>query len=281
MKKTINLFNHYHNGDVFYSRMILQPLLNYFDINFYHSNRIGLFEDIKQVKEFNFNNDFYPDQHYSDPSLGIVNTWIGQQNHKYIIPDHTCDFKNNFKIVDEVLNILNINIPEEHDILPSVNYENLKNYENVKSSLELIKNKFKKIILICNGAVHSGQSGNFSFNQIIDNLSGQYPEICFITTEDTSIIKENIFYTYEITQKIPDLLLISFISKYCDIIVGRQSGPQCFCHTKENLLDNKKIFITINDNELGGKWYYNSVAEQIWSNNYDTQYIENLIKSKL
>ena len=77
------------------------------------------------------------------------------------------------------------------------------------------------------------------------------------------------------------MLYISFISTKCDIIIGRASGPFCYCHVKENLLDKNKTFISLTHNEIEGVWFKESNAKQIWTNNYDNNHIVNLINNEI
>ena len=68
---------------------------------------------------------------------------------------------------------------------------------------------------------------------------------------------------------------ISYISRFCDIIVGRGSGPFCFTHVKENLYDENKTYIAFGNTEREINWVtmtdYNvsSHAKQMW---HDSNY---------
>ena len=52
MKDSITLYNHFHNGDIFFSRPIINLLKNHFNIDFYHNQNIPLFLDIPEINEF-------------------------------------------------------------------------------------------------------------------------------------------------------------------------------------------------------------------------------------
>ena len=48
MNKSIKLFNNFHNGDVFYSRMILNILeKEQFKIEYHHNNKQNLLNDLE------------------------------------------------------------------------------------------------------------------------------------------------------------------------------------------------------------------------------------------
>jgi hypothetical protein len=65
------------------------------------------------------------------------------------------------------------------------------------------------------------------------------------------------------------------------VIVGRSSGPHCFTHIKENLLDEKKVYISFTNNKNEGIWYNESIAKQVWTNNYDLNNIYNTINNEI
>jgi len=62
--KIINLFNNAHNGDIFYSRMVINELIkNGFNVNYFHNNLQNLVNDIKNCNycgriDINKNEDF-------------------------------------------------------------------------------------------------------------------------------------------------------------------------------------------------------------------------------
>jgi hypothetical protein len=46
-----------------------------------------------------------------------------------------------------------------------------------------------------------------------------------------------------------DLNEISYLSTFCDIIVGRSSGPFTFSNVKENIFDGNKAFLCFGEKE--------------------------------
>lgn len=276
----IVLYNHFHNGDIFYSRVITQALSKYFIINYHHKLARGLFEDIKEINEYSSNIDRVFNMHTSSPESGFVNTWIGQYNMKYVNM-HNCSFRSNILLLNDILSKLNLKIENEVDLLPVVRYDNLSNIKLVSDKINDIEKKYEKIIFISSGDVHSSQSLNFNFSPIINQISDVYPEYCFITTTNLGLNKENIIFSSNITEKQSDLLLLSYISTKSDVIIGRSSGPFCFSHVKENLLNTNKTFISFSRSIDEGTWYDKSTAKQIWSNNYDTNNIINTIKNNI
>lgn len=280
MSNNINLYNHFHNGDIFYSRVLTQALGSKFNINYYHSN-LSLFEDIENVSEFLYiPNEYNMHNNFIYPNT--INTWIGQNGLSYINTiTPGCCFENYFNLVKNILNHLNIEIKNPEDYLPEINFEKLKDIDIVHNKILPLMERYEKLILISSGPVHSAQAYNFNFYQIMLDICNQNPNVLILSTMDYENMPENFINTSFITKKIPDLLQISYVSKFCDIIVGRASGPFCFCHTKENLLNPNKTFISICNNEYEGKWFQSSKALQKWTNNYDPQSITNLINSNI
>jgi hypothetical protein len=104
MKETINVYNHFHNGDIFYSRVLINALIKNYNINFYHNLITPLLSDIDGVTEIqgvppNF------DIHANDLNSLNVNSWIGQQNMVFVntsIPG--CSFDNYLILVKHIIN---------------------------------------------------------------------------------------------------------------------------------------------------------------------------------
>jgi hypothetical protein len=71
---------------------------------------------------------------------------------------------------------------------------------------------------------------------IICDLAAKYQDTAFICTYTFACDLPNVYFTDLIQERIgSDLNEISYLSTYCDAIVGRNSGPFLFTNTKENL----------------------------------------------
>jgi hypothetical protein len=270
MKEDINIYNHFHNGDIFYARVLINGLVEKYNVNFYHNLSSPLLSDMDGVSEISGVPHHF-DIHMNDLQNRNVNSWIGQQNMIFVntqIPG--CSFENYFHLVKIILNHYNLEInPNEEYYLPTVNYEKILNYESVSRRMSEIKSKYNKIILISNGNVNSGQAINVDLSGAIVALANNNPSSLFLTTTPINHNHPNIIDTSSLTNANPDLLQISLISTFCDIIVGRASGPYCYTHTKENLLNPNKTYISFSNNPNEGVWYKNSKAKQIWSPDFN------------
>jgi len=209
----------------------------------------------------------------------IFDTWVGQNNEEFL-RGTLCSFYTGKKILTSIFNQLNLHIPKDEDLLTYVIYDNLKNISNIKNKLSNY-DYFSKKILVSNNNVQSEQSLNFDFDPIIDLLSNMHPNHLFLITNPTKVIKNNVVHSKDITGNDFDLLYISYISTKCNIIIGRASGPYCYCHVKENLMDENKTFISFTNNDIEGIWFKESKSKQVWSNNYDRNNILNLINTEI
>jgi len=274
----IIFFNHYHNGDIHYSREFIKDIIRKTsadEYSYYHINKSNLLKDIDV--EYGDPQNIDRQKQIIEVSDNIfINTWIGQCGAKYITKD--CSIYSNYNMYKDIFNFLNIEIEELEYYLPSINYDKL---DTINIDDFLSKNKNKKI-LICNGSVLSGQCPNFSFDQIIFDLSLDFPNIDFILTNKINISNINIFFTDNIINiPLSDLNEISYLSTKCDIIVGRASGPHAFTHIKENYNNINKTYISFADKIHEGNWYNSDKCKQIWSNNYVESSIKEIIKKEL
>ena len=274
MKKELHIYNHYHYGDIFYSRSIIKLLSNKFKITYYHNLKYGLFKDLDFINEVPQIPMEYPQ------NLGIhdnkINSWLGAHG-----VSHSCSYYSNLEILKKISIEFGISMENNESYLPEINYKNLSGREPIFSKMSDFKKKFKKIILISTGNVHSGQSTNFDFEPIIEELSLEFNDCLFLTTTKNSKNIHNIIFTGEITNLTLDLLEISFISTFCDLIIGRASGPFCYTHTKENLFDKTKTFISFSNLELEGKFFLEGDSKKIWSDDYSFTGIYNTIKNQI
>ena len=283
-KTTINLYNHFHNGDVLFARMVTNLLKNKFKVRFYHNLTPPLFQDCLDIEEISgIPSEFKHTDHFSESlKFDAINTWIGQGSVSNLNRvNDGCSFENHMELAKEIISNFDIQISDIEEHLPTINYSNLPNFDLINYKIISYKEKFEKIVLSSNGDVHSGQSHNFDFYPLITQLSSEFPNILFICSKSVNCINDNMVNVDTITQVLPDLLYISQISTFCDVIIGRASGPYCFAQVKENLLDVNKTFISFNFNPNEGKFYSNLKANFIWSNNFDYTNMFEIIKNNL
>lgn len=277
--KTIKIYSHAHYGDIFYSRMLINALTPHFNIEYYHSQSGLVLNDLTNVLEFNHIPPNF-NRYSNDNKNGLINAWIGHSA-EYLNNGQGCDFSNHFKLVQKVCDDLQIKIGNPLDYLPYVNYNNLLNITDIKAKIDSFKLKFNKIILFCDGNVRSGQSEIFDFSPIIHNLANKYKNYLFISTNNV-FNSDNVVSSHpHITNSYPDLLEISYLSTFCDVIIGRSSGPFCYTHTSDNFNDTNKTFISFTHIEYEGKFLKDTKCKNIWSNNFNTDSILKTIEDNL
>jgi hypothetical protein len=277
----IFLYNHYHNGDVFYSRVLIEKLKNFYQIYYYHNLNTPLFEDMPEVIEIKgIPSDFSSNQ--SDFNKRRISTWIGQDNFKYLSKiNKGCTWENYSFLYDEILHSLNLKPILDDIVLPKIYFDKLRDNEEISSTMTKKKVDYNRIILISNGNVHSGQAVNFEFSSIINQLASEYSDYLFLATQFFDTTLSNILFTKDITKKTTDLLEIGLISTFCNTIIGRASGPYCFSQNETNLLDSEKKIICFSNNYNEGKYYDKMLSKFFWSQTSENSQIINLIKSNI
>jgi hypothetical protein len=180
-----------------------------------------------------------------DPDIVFINTWIGSYFDKYT---GECTLNFNMKMWSDIYDYINntfnvnLNLGSVNDYLPYVEYSKY-DLTNVRTYLDADS---KHKIMFCNGPALSGQCEyNGAMEWIINPLAEKNPDKTFITTHKISTSTENVIYTGDIIKSDRcDLNEISYLSKYCSLLIGRNSGPFCYVSTVDNLNDFSKKFYT-------------------------------------
>jgi hypothetical protein len=246
-------FNFYHNGDLYHSKPFVKEVINALgkenvqyahyrdpmvihDLGIESARVTGLDEKVKFV---------------SLPDWVLINTWIGSY---FDVFTGECTLNFNMKmwgIIYEQINVVygtSLKLGPVEQYLPYIDYSAF-DLQNTNAYLDTDD---KKKVLFCNGPVHSGQCEyNGDMSEIIIPLAEQNPDITFITTKPILYKKyvPNIIDTSEIIKSDRcDLNEIGYLSKYCDVIVGRNSGPFCFASNRDNLNDPSKTFYAFGNN---------------------------------
>lgn len=250
----ICFFNFYHNGDLFHSKPFVREVIKHLGkekVMYAHFKDNRAIEDlgIPQVRLEGMDHKtkvFRP----KDPDILFLNTWIGSYFDKYT---GECTLNFNMKMWADIYEDINTAFGKKMKLGPVENYLPYVDYSkydlaNVNAYLD---SDDRKKVLFCNGPAMSGQCEyNGDMGEIITSLALANPHITFITTKTTSIGMSNIKDTSEIIKSDRcDLNEISYLSKYCDLIIGRNSGPFCFASTGENLNNPSKTFYAFGHQE--------------------------------
>lgn len=295
--KNLVFLNTFHNGDMHLCRTFVKDLINnlsssFSNICYEHHQSPKLMNDlrIKHVPLISFQGEsaVFERLIHTENNL-FLNTWIGQYNSKYITENGGCTLKAYYKMFEEIYFQLGLKeaLKEEQFYIPEIDYSC---YENIDLIRNFMSNK-QKNIFIANQNVKSQQIENFSFDNSIIFLCKYFKDINFFVTGKTELLLDedlpNLYFTPDVTQlENNDLNETGFISTFCNIIIGRSSGPYCFAQTKQNYFDSKKTFICFDNNIINGFWVTphdnlvkaKTYAYKYFGEDYVTQTLFNHIK---
>ena len=272
-------FNYFHLGDLHISRNYIKKIMsripanNYFETNQYGEDVLKDIDNLQYLRWHSFT-DFcgvrydvpFAVSMNGDLRTLFVNTWVGQNQPLNKMPrdNGVCTFRRNNENYNLILKELGFDEirDDDVDVFPSVDYEKYE-IENVDSFL---RKTFGPFVLLFNNEVKSGQCENFDFDPIAEKLCKEFPEHKFILSNDTELTKDksinNIFSASDIIKKDSmDLNELSYLSTFCDVLIGRNSGPQTFAYVIENFLCPNKKNITICDHKNESDYMANTYEE--------------------
>lgn len=303
MPKKIVFFNYYHNGDIHVSRGFVRQIMNKIheidstvQFAYGHRNDPALLSDIPNLVFDPVALSVVKNDHANLLIVGdtiYVNTWYAQQHFKYMNRygltidslyaafDDTCKSIWGFSLTE---------ISSDPSVFfPLIDY----NHFQIQQAKIWLDSHPGKKVFVSNGAVLSDQAHNFSLTSIIDKISRKHTDKIFIlSNKDGHPGSANIVHSSDIIKKNGnDLNENSFISTYCDVIIGKASGSFTFAMTQENLFQREAKFLAlcnlvpIHPN----KFWMNDLlrdivhykAQIIVNNDSDSNQIANLIDANL
>jgi hypothetical protein len=304
MIERIVFFNMFQHGDLFgckeYVRLMRKQLdlpMSYatqkhpkvlYDLQIPWQLPTKVLHDMHRHKFFSVDNTLY------------INTWIGAYMKSFTTDpifaiDYTdscdgCNYVSYRKVWTLIQNHLNhhydwnIKLPTNiTQFFSQVDYS----FYNCQPIQDFIQKYFgRKKVLISNGPAMSGQSGlNHDMSAYIDVLANEFPEYVFFMTTKTNIEKSNVVYTDDIipqTDPKCDINEISYLSTFCDVIIGRNSGPFLYTNTKQNLLDSTKTFLALSKLEAESFPFSIKVPSNFtWSPDIDDSVVLTAMRSVL
>ena len=224
----------------------------------------------------------------------LINTWIGAYFDAGLPVPNECTLRFNCEMWRYIYGLINNRFPGTDLILdqyaayyPFINYNRI-HQEDVD---EFVFAEKRKKILISNGPVHSNQcSYDGKMESIIQSVAGDNPDKVFIATHKFSTnhigvdidVHSNIKFTEDIINQAMtlgcDLNEISYLSNYCDLIIGRNSGPYCFAITDFNINNPNKTFYAFGERETDSFMYgLETPAKFIWEKFQSVQQVKNTI----
>lgn len=266
-------FNHWHNGDIFackgHIRNLIEQLkaMSSFEFIVAHPKSHKLLLDLDARYE-------RITDHYSDPSKPYfiipsqnniksvfivddtlyINTWIGAYREVFALGEEHANWINLNRmwniIYHNVANLLGITIASRFNpiaFIPSTIWEKYET-DHAKKFVE----GRGKIVLVCNGVVTSSQSAYQNvenMDNVINSLAKLNPDVDFVCTSQCNAHHENIYFTDNIFSGVTDgdLNEIAYLSTFCDLIIGKNSGPYMYCHVRDNIFRENCTFVSLSD----------------------------------
>jgi len=261
--KNICFFCSGHNGDIAHSKSFLRDIVDQLDVSyfFYHENNFKINKDLPLIQKYPYSfpeniNHFY-DKFVETEETLYINIWLTPWRHDN--PDffniNLNTFYGVFSLIYEKISLTfntKLRLKSMEEYFPTIDF-NFVEKTNIDS---YVKNSKNKKILICNGPCLAEQASyNGDMSSIIKKLSLKFDKNDFISTQKFFIDEcdnqnRNLYFTEDITQVFEcDLNEIGYLSTFCDVIVGRNSGPFCFSTIKENYNNQSKVFYAFGENE--------------------------------
>jgi hypothetical protein len=257
----IDFYQYGHNGDAITAKeFIRQVITEYpmFDYTLYHTVDTKVLQDLNikfvpLVDQFDLSKKSYRSKNYLAISIGCST---------YSPPYYDLIFKDNQppyyfyrgihlnmlrQMWSDIFDIINkhcstnLKLKEAVHYLPTIDYDQF-DVEKIDKFISIDSNKK---ILLCNGPTLTGQSFAEDFSDILPDICNLHPDKTFICTKSFNTNIPNLKFTNDIIGiQGSDLNEIGYLSRYCDLIIGKHSGPFMFTLTKENLLDSGKTFLS-------------------------------------
>ena len=283
--KYICFFTNGHNGDIVHSKSFIEDITNQLDLPcFYHHKKNPIItQDLSSTYTQISPSDYYA-RFIDTEKIFFINTWLYPYSQDNFFVGVNMD--TNYKIYSIICDVINekfnknIKLKSIESYLPFINFDNVE-----KNNIEnFVKSNSNKKVLLCNGPCMSGQSCyNDNLKELTEKLSQKYKQITFIATEKFQTNFDNIFFTDDIINiNKCDLNEIGYLSTFCDLIIGKNSGPFCFSTNKDNYNNEKMIFFAFGHNE--GDCFHKNVqikAKFIFNNSENKDIIDNSIEETI
>jgi len=252
MLDRVIFYNYYGHGDLFTSREFVKDFMGKIPSERYiyaHLRNPRILADIENLEYIHPTKEMDNWKAWEQKENTLyINTWIGRDS-KYVLPGIGCVVEQFHLMYTHYAQQLNIIPPLKlmNEYIPSINYR--KFY--IGPTQYFVEHSTEKKVLICNEWVQSSQADNFDMEPAIKVVANRYRNILFLVTKRLNNPDDNIIYTGDITL-VPDkfdIIEISYLSRFCNAIIGRASGPHAHTMVRENCMDSKKVNLTFSYNK--------------------------------
>jgi len=242
-------YNEYGNGDIFESREFVEELYAFFnpaECYYAHGKDPHIIKDMEFLTSIPFDHGKMDSMKpfIIDGDTLYINTWIGRDG-KYVLPGIGCTVEKLHEMYNEILMMLDMKYELKKPPTGYIPMIKFLKYD-IQNICEFVTHHQELMVLISNGPVQSNQAYNFDFTPVVDRLCDEFKDVSFIVTSQISLEKPNLYFTWDIikSDKGCDLNEIGYLSTFCNIVVGRSSGPQVFAQHHDNYVDSNKTNIS-------------------------------------
>ena len=246
----IVFFNQWRNGDCFINKEYVRDIISRLpddEFIYAHNNHPNIVSDLNckhvTLNEIPAINTFLPlAVSRTEPNTLYINTWVGCWIGKHLVENEHANFHRLHTMWKEIFNSLDIEMKGDYSIyLPKVDWYRF-DLKECDSYLRTIIPK--NLILICNGVQQSGQSSMGDMSHIIKSLASSFPDYEFLITCDIGLTMRNVRCTDDVFGgPTGNLNQIGYISQFAKLIVGKNSGPFTYAHTKTNMNNPEQTFM--------------------------------------
>lgn len=268
--KSVVFFNHWHNGDMFLAKAYMVRLINKFkehgvtEFYFAHNKSPKLLCDIG-TKHVSVHEIPVNETHrviFDEKQNLYINTWVGAhfgffgktQEHSSLTSINAV-WVSIYHMVQDMTGVSVLNHREPMNPINGIPTTNWSFFDNTKADA-FVSGK-PNIALFCNGPCASAQNRNSGIEymeMIVQINAARNPHYAFVCTQRFDLRmnpNKNIFFTDDIFAGVQDgdINEIAYLSKFCKLIVGKNSGPYMYCHTKDNVFREDCTFFSIGDRQ--------------------------------
>jgi hypothetical protein len=254
----IVFFNLWHRGDLHSSRSFVKFVLNFARDNNIICEYVSVFpeilKDLDIIKKDSSSYGLKADtKTFEKDGVLYFNTWFASEDD--IFRQNGVSFDTLYFIFNKVLKMyFDIELGTDYwSLFPEIDHSKIQT-----SGVDCFVSSHKeKKILISNCNALSNQSNNFDINPVIEYLANTYKDTIFLITNDNGGIPKlnNVILSSSIIGNVGicDLNENSYLSTFCDVILGRYSGAYTTSITRKNYQRHVKMlpFCNGNDYTLG------------------------------
>jgi len=275
--RKVIFYNQWRNGDCFLPKEYVRDIANRFPIiefEFAHNNHPSIISDLvlkhtrlDSIPQFPMPMRMAQTQ---NGEILFINTWVGcwifGEDALMGEKDHA-NFYLLHKMWNRFYDALGLEMRGDYKYyLPTIRYQSF-NLTEPTEYINRIGNK--QMIFFSNGKQQSEQSSMGDMSKTIRILAEKFKDIEFYATDPVDFEAPNLTVCKHESGFLNQL---SYISRRASIIVGKNSGPFTYAHTKENISNPNKTFMCfshkLKDCLLGeGEYicnsYFNNTTDEV------------------